>query len=392
MTIPSTDIEACWRAGESETVEFKLWAAFPDKVALAVAAMANSAGGTVILGVADDGCVVGVPEAVDVVEERLTSFLQTALSAPVSARIGHTVLDGERVYWIRVPRTRGPEPLKRLGRVLVRRGRSSVEPSPSELQDLYNIFGFVVTEERILPDSSSADVDLRAFRRFLERQGLDTADEPQPPINADLRTRMVTEPFDGTDRLTVYGALCFGRSPQDFPPLRYAMIDLVAYQGDSRADEVILRGEATGRLDEQIERSIGWLKALGVREQYGEIRRTDAMVVPERAVREALVNAVAHRDYAITGSSVLLEVFTDRVDITSPGVLPNHMTEATVLAGAAPRARNQLIVHFLLASGFMERRGRGFPIMRKEMRAFNGTEPALCNAADGRFVRVTLRR
>lgn len=137
---------------------------------------------------------------------------------------------------------------------------------------------------------------------------------------------------------------------------------------------------------------MGWLKALGIQERYEGIHRQESLLVPERAFREAIVNAVAHRDYAVIGASVLVEVFVDRVAITSPGTLPNHMTEATALAGAAPRARNQLIANFLLVSRLMERRGRGFPIMRKEMRAFNGTDPQLVNSLDGRFVRVTLRR
>lgn len=264
-------------AGEDEHTERKLWDAFPDKAAIAIAAFANSDGGLVILGVADDGSLVGVPGDVDEAQEKLSTLLQTGLSAPVSATLGHHVENGVAIHWV------------------------------------------------------------------------------------DLA-------------------------------LQTAWIDLVAYDGTDRAADVILHGEAKGRLDEQVERAVGWLKALGINERYEGIHRTESLVVPERAFREAIVNAVAHRDYAIIGSSVLVEVFTDRLDVTSPGTLPNHMTEATVLAGAAPRARNQLIAHFLLVSRLMERRGRGFPIMRKEMRAFNGTEPGLLSSDNGRFVRVTLRR
>ena len=70
---------------------------------------------------------------------------------------------------------------------------------------------------------------------------------------------------------------------------------------------------------------------------------------------------MTHRDYAITGSKVLLEVFERRVDVTSPGTLPNHMTVERVRAGANPRSRNESLAHFMAAMGFMEQRGRRDP-------------------------------
>jgi ATP-dependent DNA helicase RecG len=115
-------------------------------------------------------------------------------------------------------------------------------------------------------------------------------------------------------------------------------------------------------------------------------------IVPTRALREALVNAVAHRDYAILGAKVLFEVFADRVVITSPGELPNCLREESALAGGHPRSRNELMANFLQVRGLMEKRGRGLPIIRKEMLAFNGTEPSLRNERQERYVRLTLWR
>ena len=91
------------------------------------------------------------------------------------------------------------------------------------------------------------------------------------------------------------------------------------------------------------------------------------------------------------GSGTFLEVFAGRVDVTSPGALPNHMTVAQVRAGANPRARNDSMGHFMAGMGFMERRGRGWLIMRRAMRAFNGTDPELQQDERNRFVRVTFR-
>lgn len=95
--------------------------------------------------------------------------------------------------------------------------------------------------------------------------------------------------------------------------------------------------------------------------------------------------------YAITGSKTFLEVFSDRIEVTNPGTLPNHLTPESVRAGGNPRSRNELLTNYLLVRRLMEQRGRGWPIMKRKMREFNGTEPDLLQDRDGAFVRVTLR-
>lgn len=246
--------------GEDHHTEFKRGPDLKD-IGRAICAFANSQGGVVILGIDNSGTIVGVADAAEAVQERLTSFLQSGCSSPVYARMGRHQDPSGWVHWIEVPRHRGYEPLRFGGRVWVRRERSSVEPSPAELQDLYN----------------------------------------------------------------------------------------------------------RGLLHE------------------------DIPLVPEKALREAIVNAVAHRDYAITGSKVVFEVFADRIDITSPGTLPNHMTPESVRAGGHPRSRNELMANFMLVRGVMEQRGRGWPVMRRAMREFNGTDAELMQDKGGRFVRVTFR-
>lgn len=386
------EVRARIAGGEDEHTELKLWQGFPGKVADAICAMANSDGGLIVLGVDDERRLVGVDKDPDLVQEKLTSLLQSGLNAPVRASSGcHQAENGVWIHWLEVRRYRGPEPLRHGRRTLVRRGRASVEASPYELQELFNTFGFILTAEQVIPDSSPEDLDARIVRKFLERQGLDLVEEPQPEWLSDLKNRGLIAFEDSTPRLTLYGLLCFGREPQKFRPTLNAWVDMVAYSSTDRASEVLLHGEARGRIDEQVERALGWFRALGNTETYtAEQRRVDRPLIPLRALREALVNAVVHRDYAILGSKVLLEVFSDRIDITSPGELPNHMTVAAALAGGHPRSRNELLAHFMTVMGWMELRGRGLPIIRKEMQTFNGSELRLVNSRDGRYLRLSL--
>lgn len=383
------DILQCISLGEGENIELKRNSNDLSSIGEAICAFANSEGGVVILGVTDEGRIVGVNQDAENVQERLTSFLHTGCSAPVSGRLGRHLDPEGWVHWIEVPHQRGFEPLRHRERVWVRRGRSSVAPSASELQELYNTFGYILTEERAIHAATLSHLDIGAFRSYLTLQGLDTESTPQPDNADDLRNRGVAVDVDGTPHPTLYGVLAFGREPQDFSQTDNFWIQCVAYGGNDRASSVLQVSDAKGRLNDQVSRSLGWFASLGRLESYHGLLREDHLLLPQAALREALVNAVVHRDYAITGSKVLFEVFDDRVDITSPGSLPNHMSVDSVRAGGSPRSRNQLVTNFMLVMGFMEQRGRGWPVMRRAMLQFNGTVPDIVQEGPNGYVRVT---
>lgn len=103
------------------------------------------------------------------------------------------------------------------------------------------------------------------------------------------------------------------------------------------------------------------------------------------------MNAVVHREYAKHGKQILLEVFSDRIEVASPGALPDDMTVADAIGGGAPRPRNVRIAKAMVVRCRMGLWGRGWPRMRQEMREFNGTEPELINEVRNHYVRVRFR-
>ena len=385
------EVKARIESGEGPNTEFKRGLGDLSAIGRAVCAFANSDGGAVIIGVSDSGEITGVSADADGVQERLTSFLQTGCSSPVSARLGVHAVSGGWAHWIEVPRQRNFEPLRYSGRVRIRRGRASVEPSPSELQELYNAFGYILTEERAIMAATPSHIDLHAFRKYLDAMGFDTLSDPQPADEDDLRNRGVLTDIGGEPRATLYGVMAFGKDPQRYPQTRDFRVECVAYAGADRASDVLQVADGRGSLDEQVRRSVGWFLGLGRFETYRGSLREDRRLLPEPAVREALVNAAAHRDYSITGSRIMLEAFSDRVEVSSPGALPNGMSAESVRAGAHPRSRNELMAHFMVVSRLTERRGRGWHIMRQAMREFNGGEPELLHDERGRTVKVTFR-
>ena len=385
------DIKARIESGEGPNTEFERGLGDLSAIGRAICAFANSDGGAVIIGVSDSGEILGAREDADAVQERLTSFLHTGFGSPVSARLGRREVSGGWAHWIEVPRQRGFEPMRCAGRVWIRRGRASVEPSPSELQELYNAFGYILTEERAIMSATPSHIDLHAFRKYLDAMGFDTLSDPQPASEDDLRNRGVITDLGGEPRATLYGVMAFGKDPQAYPQTRDFRVDCVAYAGEDRSSDVLQVADGRGALDEQVRRSVGWFLGLGRFETYRGLLREDRWLLPEAAVREALVNAAAHRDYSLTGSRIMLETFSDRAEVSSPGALPNGMSVESVRAGDHPRSRNELMAHFMVVRRLMERRGRGWHIMRRAMREFNGSEPELQHDERGRTVKVTFR-
>lgn len=298
-------------AGEAPDTEFTLGLGDGTKVCKAMCAFANTEGGLIVLGVDDRQRIVGVKEDAEDVQERLTDLLSTGCSSPVSARLGRHEDPKGWVHWVEVARQRSFEPMRCDGRAWIRRARSTAEPSATELQELYNAFGYILTEERTIQSADASHLDVRKLRDFLAAQGLDVTDDPQPDAESDLRNCGALANTGGELRPTLYGVLALGREPQKYQQTNSFWIEGVAYEGTDRASEVLQVGEFKGTVNEQVKRAAGWFAGLGRFESYGELLRRDRRLLPSRAIREALVNAVAHRDYAIVGAKVLLEVFAD---------------------------------------------------------------------------------
>lgn len=376
--------------GEGRTTEFK--SRFDkDAVGKAICAFANGVGGVVILGVDDSGAIVGVAEDPEHLQETITTFLQTGCSTPVGADCGRYRTQEGWIHWIDVPRLRGLEPLSHRGRYWIRRGRSSVEPSPVERQELFNTFGFIHTELQVISDGGFESIDIATFQDFLTRRGVDIESSPQPEMELDLVSHRVVQLFNGQIRPTLYGLMVFGHNPQRYLQTANFFIQCVAYRGDERGPDAYSISEGVGAIHRQVDLAMTWFRGLGRRETYDGLYRRDLPLAPENVIREALVNAVIHRDYTITGGKVMFEVFDSHIAVTSPGALPDHMTVEDVKVGVGPRSRNEFMANAMVVWQLMEQRGRGWPSMRHWMREFNGTEPELVNNQSSRIVRVTLR-
>jgi ATP-dependent DNA helicase RecG len=191
----------------------------------------------------------------------------------------------------------------------------------------------------------------------------------------------------------------FGRNPRKFLP--QSGIRAVSYRTNEPSYETI-EDTAIGGPLVSVRDADGTVISAGVVEQALDFlhrvvsgnselshgRREDTRGLPDDVAREVVVNALAHRDYSIGGSDVLLEAYPDRIVVTSPGRLPNSATVDGVLEGFR-YARNQTLVNVLRDYGYVDFRGMGIRAkVVPGMRAFNGSEPSLQEG--DQFFRVTL--
>lgn len=244
-----------------------------------------------------------------------------------------------------------------------------------------------------VPDAGVEALDFEALRRFMVAQGGEFQIGEQWPEANDLLACAVVEEISGTLRPTLYGLMVFGRDPQSYGTTADLYTDCEAYAGSDRTGGPVVAASIRGPFGEQVSRSLDWFRDLGFTGRFAAGRAEGRTLLPPEVLREALVNALVHRDYAIMGRQVMLEVFRDRVEVTSPGGLMGRMTAERARRGGAPRSRNERMANAMVVEGLTGRRGAGWLAMRSRMRRFNGTEPELvCEAGtEGLFTRVTFR-
>ena len=184
---------------------------------------------------------------------------------------------------------------------------------------------------------------------------------------------------------TVAGLLCYGNAPQD--RLHYAIVTCVSYRGVVAERELLDRAEIGGRIDQQVSDSVAFIERnLRNPSTVSGITREDAPRPSRESLRELIANAIAHRHYGIAGPTHL-RVYANRVEVLSPGGLPNGVTPAAMRVGVSVR-RNEFLVQHLESLRLVDAVGRGVVLMLEEAASLGLPEPRI-ETPEG-FVIVTL--
>lgn len=398
-----TDLIDLIAGGENSGIEFKRDDIAPRDLAKELVAFVNLEGGRVLLGVEDDGTVSGITRTPAEVEEWVMNACRTLVRPGLIPflQIVPEVEPGRAVAVVQVERgwTVHQRWFNNRPFYYIRVGSESREMDAPELERLFQQRGSFRVEIRPVPGSGLEHLDLGRLRDYFER----VRQQDAPDLaDADGWTRLLlnTEIMvqEDTPSCSVAGLLLFGRNPNRFLP--QAGITAAVYPGTEKdlTRPTVVTGPMVSLFQDTaagleivepgiIDRVMAFLErhATDGEELGGGAWRTVRWHYPREALREALVNAVAHRDYLLAATDIEVAVYENRIEIISPGRLTNGITPERMRAGCRA-ARNQLVKDTLRDYGYMEHLGLGVPrkIVRL-MQEANGTDPDLI-AEDERFI------
>ncbi len=380
--VDAQDIQRLISAGRQADVDWLPGRAPVEDIAPILVAMANSSGGTLLLGVAPRTDVIaGVDDAEAAIERVLRATLAT--TPPLIIPLAEKATIGQfSLVVVDVPRGL-PHIYAYDGRFLIREGVQNRALDARGLRALLIQRGDVSFEEEVATSASRDDLDwdlVEAYAADLKGFG------GLAPEEVLLKRGCLVKDAEGVLRPTHAGILLFGKAPQEI--IRGSDITAARFAGTVMSD-TFTRQDIGGTLPAQLRRAQTFLvDNLRKQVQMGAtMARDEQFEYPMEAAREVVVNAVAHRDYSIQGDGVRLYIFADRMEVSSPGELPGPVTVDNIVDERF--SRNPIIVQVLSDMGFIERLGYGIDRVIALMKAQSLPAPKFEETAGG--VRVTLR-
>ncbi|PRD51985.1 ATP-binding protein [Sphingobacterium gobiense] len=373
------DIKSIAQAGEGYNAEFKIHV--PNKVkeiTEEICAFANSAGGVLLIGVSDDNVVHGTT-----LDNAKRSAIQNSINEinPHLATDFYSVEVEGKTIWVIEVNTGIQKPYALSGVIYVRQG-----PNTQKLTTVEQMRDFFQQSDRIYFDEApcndfdlSKDIDPNWFEEFRLQSGLSNT-VSQEQIIHNLKLILL----DGS--IKNGGVLFFGTAPEQF--IETAVIRCIAFDGINKTN-IIDDKVYGGALMKQYEQTMQWLKGkLSVRyEIEGSGPRKEIWEIPETAFKEAIINALSHRDYYDKGARITIELFKDRVEISNPGGLTSAISLAEF--GTKSHSRNPLIFGLFVRIHMVEQVGSGISRIRDLMKSAKLPEPQF--KTDGMFTVVFQR-
>ena len=346
-----------------------------------MAAFGNTLGGGLTFSVLDAGEVHPMNrEMMDALEAYVSEICADSIDPPPEFTTQRLALpDGSSVLVVDVERS--PLVHRSAGKYFGRQGSSARELSPEALRRLFQRrgrSGLLGPDEEIVGGTGLNTLEAALVDRFISSRTRQ-ADETQL-----AKLGLVREDDSGIPRATVAGVLLCTERPDEF--ISGAAIEAVCYSGTvlgraSQHDAATI----TGPLDRQIRDAVNFAKRNTRVAAHKSPGRVDVPQYSPRAVFEAVVNAAVHRDYSIADAKIRLFLFDDRLELYSPGALPNTLPIEAMRQRQATRNETLASLLRMLEIGdihgagdrqyYLELRGEGVPIIIEETRALTGSEP-----------------
>jgi ATP-dependent DNA helicase RecG len=372
--------------GENSGVEFKRDVVQIHELARELVAFLNLDGGMALLGVDDDGSILGLSRPA--LEEWVMTACRDKIRPAVIPffEIIRNVEAEKSVAIVRVSRGLDVHSLWHNNRNVyyIRVGSQTREPTREELSRLFQQRGDFRADLRPVPGADLNDLDVRRLQNYF--RDIRQQDAPNNDDEGAWRSLLINTEIMVEEGVTLSGLLLFGSNPNRFLP--QAGIDAAAFPARDKdyaaIERAVLRGPMTplrgpnGLVDSGlVEQAVNFVRRNTPVTAMLEdgARRIETPAYPEEVIRETIVNALIHRDYLMGGTDIELAIYENRLEIISPGKLPNGITVTRMRSGCRA-TRNQLLKDVMRDYGYLEHMGMGVPRkIIQGMKAHNGTEP-----------------
>ena len=362
---------------EGKTLELKRDLSSPDGPLRTLVAFANSAGGRLVVGVADDGTVVGVDDPL-AEEERIANLIDDRISPQLVPAIDLVTLRGKTVLIVDVPlSTRRPHYITRQGPeagVYVRLGSTTRQADSALVAELERNARGIAFEDLREPRAALEDLDLEVLSK-LRGRNTSVADLLARGLAVKQRDQIVP---------TNAGILAACPDPTRFLPSAWVQCGrLRGPHGTDIFDQTEIHGPMPLAVDHAVEFLLKHAYKTAV---FGQVRRRDIYSIPIEPIREVIVNALAHASYAERSTPIRIGFYDDRIQVDSPGLLLPGMTIDTMRR--VSRLRNPALARIFREAGIMEQWGTGVQRVFEQVAEAGLPEPVIEEVQDR--VRVTI--
>jgi len=344
--------------GEDSKHQFKANSTNASSLAGEMVAFSNSGGGRIFVGVSDDGSFAGLTrEDLSRLNQLISNAASQNVHPPVNPQTENVSTEGGLVMIVTLPDGVSKPYMDNGGAVWVKSGSDKRKvTSRDELQRMYQSAGLIHGDEIPAKGLTVADLDTEYFRDFFERTFGSPVDEEDLPLPGILENMNLMK--DGV--LNVSGALLFARNPNVRLPV--FIVKAVSYPGvEIDTASYIDSQDLTGKVGDLFHKSMSFILGNIHHTQNGQsVNATGEPEIPRIALEELITNALIHRDYFVS-APVRICIFRDRVEITSPGHLPNNLTIENIKSGNS-NIRNPILASY--ATKILPYRGLGGGIIR----------------------------
>ncbi len=356
-------------SNETEWVEFKYQNDTPDEIGEYLSALANSAALTgkvaafMVWGIDDHTHeIMGTgfqPPLKKVGNEELENWLLRLLSPKINFHFHEIKIDGNRVIILEIGAAfRHPVQFKNIEYIRVGSYKKKLKDFPEKERDLWRVFDKTPFEKEIAADNMPSEDVLKYldYPAYFDLLKIPLPEYRDGILASLVSDEMIEDAGNGKWNITNLGAILFAKHLSDFKNLKRKAVRVILYQGNSRIktlkEQMGTKGYASG-----FEGLIGFISNfLPGNEIIEQAFRKDVPMFPELAIRELVANAIIHQDFHSTGTSPMVEIFDQRMEISNPG-LPLVNTERFL--DSPPKSRNEAVASFMRGIGVCEERGSG---------------------------------